>query len=96
MIPVGHQPILWHVMQYYAHYGHRDFILCLGYKASVIKDYFLNYRPTATRDFVISDYGQKIELLGDADDDWRATRPALAAWYEAIRQRPSLRQTEPE
>jgi len=80
MIPVGHQPILWHVMQYYAHYGHRDFILCLGYKANVIKDYFLNYRPTATRDFIISDYGQKIELLGEADDDWRATLIDTGIW----------------
>ena len=44
MVPIGHQPILWHVMQYYSQYGHRDFVLCLGYKANVIKDYFLNYR----------------------------------------------------
>ena len=46
MIPVGHQPILWHVMQYYSQYGHRDFILCLGYKANVIKEFFLNYKPS--------------------------------------------------
>ena len=45
MIPVGQQPILWHVMQYYSQYGHRDFVLCLGYKANVIKDFFLNYKP---------------------------------------------------
>ena len=39
MVPVGHQPILWHVMQYYSQYGHHDFVLCLGYKANVIKEY---------------------------------------------------------
>ena len=44
MVPIGSQPILWHIMQYYSYFGHRDFVLCLGYKAGVIKDYFLNYR----------------------------------------------------
>ena len=47
MVPIGHQPILWHVMQYYSQYGHRDFILCLGYKANVVKDYFLSYKQAA-------------------------------------------------
>ena len=42
MVPVGSRPILWHVMKYYAHYGHTDFILCLGHRADVIKDYFLS------------------------------------------------------
>ena len=37
MVPIGYRPILWHVMKYYAHFGHKDFILCLGYKADVIK-----------------------------------------------------------
>ena len=49
MIPIGDQPILWHVMQYYSQYGHNDFVLCLGYKANVIKEFFLNYRPTLRR-----------------------------------------------
>lgn len=43
MVPIGNRPILWHIMKLYAHYGHKDFILCLGYKGEVIKDYFLNY-----------------------------------------------------
>ena len=43
MVQIGYRPILWHVMRYYAHYGHRDFILCLGYRADAIKDYFLHY-----------------------------------------------------
>lgn len=43
MVPIGPQPILWHIMKYYAHFGHKEFILCLGYKGEMIKDYFRNY-----------------------------------------------------
>ena len=43
MVTIGYRPILWHVMKYYAHHGHKDFVLCLGYRGDVIKDYFLNY-----------------------------------------------------
>ena len=43
MVPVGGRPILWHIMKLYAHHGHKDFILCLGYKGEIIKDYFRNY-----------------------------------------------------
>jgi len=43
MVPIGGQPILWHIMKTYAHYRHREFILCLGYKAEMIRDYFRNY-----------------------------------------------------
>ena len=46
LVPVGYRPIVWHLMKYYAHYGHKEFILCLGYKGETIKDYFLNYRET--------------------------------------------------
>jgi len=62
MIPVGHQPILWHVMNYYSQYGHRDFVLCLGYKASVIKEFFLNYKPQIFADCVVSKQGTSVEL----------------------------------
>ena len=54
MIPIGHQPILWHVMQYYIQYGHRDFILCMGHKAAVIKEFFLSYKPRTYADCVVS------------------------------------------
>ena len=70
MIPIGHQPILWHVMQYYSRYGHQDFVLCLGYKANVVKDYFLNNRQAANSDCTISHFGKQIELLGDR---WKST-----------------------
>ena len=43
MVPIGGKPILWHIMKYYAHFGHKDFILCLGYKGEMIKEYFRNY-----------------------------------------------------
>ena len=43
MVPIGNRPVVWHIMKIYAHYGHRDFILCLGYKGEMIKDYFRNY-----------------------------------------------------
>src|SRR5581483_8708249 len=71
MIPVGHQPILWHVMQYYSHYGHRDFILCLGYKANVVKEFFLNYRPHVYADCTVS--GGHVQLLAPQEEDWRVT-----------------------
>ena len=59
MVPIGYRPILWHVMKYYAHYGHKDFILCLGYKADVIKSYFLEYDECLSNDFVLSKGGEE-------------------------------------
>ena len=73
MVPIGYRPILWHVMKYYAHYGHKDFILCLGYKANVIKQYFLNYDECASNDFVYSKGGEKLELLTKDIHDWNIT-----------------------
>jgi glucose-1-phosphate cytidylyltransferase len=62
MVPIGYRPILWHVMKYYAYYGHKDFILCLGYKADVIKSYFRNYDECVSNDFVLSGGGKNVEL----------------------------------
>ena len=73
MVPIGYRPILWHVMKYYAHYGHKDFILCLGYKANTIKDYFLNYDECTSNDFVYSQGGKKLELLASDIQDWNIT-----------------------
>jgi glucose-1-phosphate cytidylyltransferase len=73
MVPIGYRPIIWHVMKYYAHYGHKDFILCLGYKANVIKNYFLNYDECVSNDFVLSGGGKNLELLNSDIDDWRIT-----------------------
>jgi glucose-1-phosphate cytidylyltransferase len=68
---VGPRPLLWHVMRYYAHYGHKDFILCLGYGAEKIKDFFLRYRETESNDFVIQN-GQ-VQLLDSDISDWSIT-----------------------
>jgi len=73
MIPIGQRPILWHVMKYYAHFGHKDFILCLGYRSDLIKDYFLNYDECVSNDFVISQGGRNLQLLGADIADWRIT-----------------------
>lgn len=80
MIPVGHQPMLLHIMQYYSHYGHRDFILCLGYKANVIKDYFRDFNPSDYSDCVISEFGKKVEVLGPTPPDWRITLVDTGVW----------------
>ena len=80
MIPVGHQPILWHVMQYYSQYGHRDFVLCMGYKANIIKDFFVSYKPHAFSDCVVSGFGSKVELLGEPKEDWRVTLIDTGIW----------------
>ncbi|WEK48982.1 MAG: sugar phosphate nucleotidyltransferase [Candidatus Kaistia colombiensis] len=80
MIPIGNQPILWHLMNYYSQYGHSDFILCTGYKANVIKDFFLNYRPQAYADCVVSAYGTKVELLGEPEQDWRVALIDTGIW----------------
>jgi glucose-1-phosphate cytidylyltransferase len=73
MVPIGYRPILWHVMKYYAHYGHTDFILCLGFGADVIKNYFLNYNECLSNDFVLSGGGKELRLLNSDIHDWRIT-----------------------
>lgn len=73
LVPLGNRPILWHVMRYYAHYGHKDFILCLGHKGHAIKEFFLNYDECASNDFVLSGGGRRVDLLARDIDDWRIT-----------------------
>jgi glucose-1-phosphate cytidylyltransferase len=80
MIPVGNQPILWHVMNYYSEYGHNDFILCLGYKANVIKEYFLNYRPHFNADCIVSKNATEVQLLGPPLEDWRIALIDTGIW----------------
>ena len=80
MIPIGHKPIIWHVMQYYAQYGHNDFTLCLGYKANVIKDFFLNYRPYAFNDCIVSGFGGNVEIIGEPKENWRISLIDTGVW----------------
>ena len=71
MHTVGPRPLLWHVMRYYAHFGHNEFILCLGHGGHHIKDFFLHYDETASTDFVLR--GGDVELLGGDMQDWTIT-----------------------
>jgi glucose-1-phosphate cytidylyltransferase len=73
LVNVGYRPILWHLMRYYAHYGHKDFILALGYRGDLIREYFLNYNECMSNDFVLSEGARKIELLDSDIGDWRIT-----------------------
>lgn len=73
LIPIGSRPILLNLMSYYAHFGHKDFILCLGYRADAIKEYFLNYNECLSNDFVLTKGGRDVELLHRDIDDWTIT-----------------------
>ena len=73
MVPIGDRPLIWHLMKYYSHFGHKEFILCLGYRGDMIKHYFLNYEEAITNDFVLLGGGRKRELLSSDIEDWRIT-----------------------
>lgn len=70
MVNIGYRPIIWHVMKYYAHYGHTDFILCLGYRGDLIKQYFLNYEECLSNDFALSRGGKQVTLFSKDIDNW--------------------------
>jgi glucose-1-phosphate cytidylyltransferase len=72
LVPVGNRPIIWQLMKYYAHYGHKDFILCLGFKGEMLREYFLNYNPNLTRNFSIEPGGTCNPAESDIVD-WRIT-----------------------
>jgi glucose-1-phosphate cytidylyltransferase len=73
MIALGERPILWHIMKYYSDFGCRDFILCLGYKPELVKEYFLNYNEALSNDFVLTGGGRHVQLLGSDTHDWSMT-----------------------
>lgn len=73
MIEIGGMPILWHIMKYYSHFGHKDFIICAGYKQSVIKNFFANYylyNSDVTFDF---SKGGHMTVHKDHSEDWKVT-----------------------
>jgi glucose-1-phosphate cytidylyltransferase len=92
MARIGNRPILWHIMRYYADWGHKDFILCLGYKGDSIKEYFLTHNEALTSDFVLEGRGPeaRIELLTQDSVDWRITfvdtglRPTVGERLKAV------------
>jgi glucose-1-phosphate cytidylyltransferase len=73
MVKIGYRPIMWHLMKYYAHYGHKDFVLCLGYKADVIKQFFLQYEEWVSNDFTLSKGGKQLTLENNDIEDWNIT-----------------------
>ena len=74
MISIGPRPILWHIMKIYSRYGYKDFVICLGYKGQIIKDFFLNYR-NHTQDMTIDFAADgKVQFHGEVDEaDWKVT-----------------------
>jgi glucose-1-phosphate cytidylyltransferase len=73
LVNVGYRPIIWHLMRYYAWFGHKDFILALGYRGDMIREYFLNYREWMTNDFVMADGGRSIRCMSEDIADWTIT-----------------------
>ncbi len=73
LVPIGSKPILWHIMKYYAHFGHKDFILCLGYMGDKIKNYFLSHNPYLANDFTMRSGGKDLELMCNDLQDWNVT-----------------------
>jgi len=73
LVTVGYRPIIWHLMRYYAHFGHKDFVLCLGYRGDMIREYFLNYRDCMSNDFELALPSGKVKPLNCDVEDWRIT-----------------------
>lgn len=73
LVTVGSRPIIFHLMRYYAHFGHKDFILCLGYRGDMIREYFLNYRDCMANDFSLTLPQREVTLLEQDVDDWKIT-----------------------
>lgn len=73
LVNIGVRPILWHLMRYYAHFGHKDFVLALGYRGDLIREYFLNYNECLSNDFVLSEGGARCEPVARDLDGWRIT-----------------------
>ncbi len=72
LVPVGERPILWHLMRYYSHFGHNEFILCLGYRADLIKEFFLKHDQALYADVRVSNNGRSVEFLEETVD-WRVS-----------------------
>jgi glucose-1-phosphate cytidylyltransferase len=73
LVNIGIRPIVWHLMRFYAHYGHKDFVLCLGYRGDLVREYFLNYNECLSNDFTLSEGGKHVDLHTTDISDWRIT-----------------------
>lgn len=70
LVHVGHRPIIWHLMRHFAYFGHKDFILCLGYKGEMIREFFLNYKPHMSEDFRLEQGVPKLRSNVTDVRDW--------------------------
>ena len=70
LAPIGQRPVIWHVMKYYAYYGHTDFVLCLGYGSQEIKNYFINYQEWDSNDFTLTRHSRSVTLHQSDLDEW--------------------------
>jgi len=73
LVNIGIRPIIWHLMRYYAHFGHKDFVLCLGYRGDLVREYFLNYNECLSNDFTMSQGGTVVQTHSSDISDWRIT-----------------------
>ena len=73
LVTVGRRPIIWHIMRYYAHFGHKEFILCLGYQGHLVRQYFMEYNPYLDGDFVMQGDGTKLTPAESDISDWKIT-----------------------
>ncbi len=73
MVNIGYRPIIWHLMKYYAHFGHTEFILCLGYRGDLVKDYFLRYDECLSNDFELTGGTNDVKLYGRDIEGWKIT-----------------------
>ena len=73
MVEIGGKPIIWHIMKIYSHYGFNDFVICLGYKGYVIKEYFANYLLHQAADVTIDVRENKIDISAGTAEPWRVT-----------------------
>src|SRR5262245_48534696 len=73
LVNIGARPIIWHLMRYYAYYGHTEFILCLGYRGDLVRKYFLHYEEEMTNDFTLHGKDRRVELHSSDLDGWKIT-----------------------
>ena len=73
LVTVGYRPIIWHLMRYYSHYGHIEFILWLGYRGHLVREYFLTYNEAMSNDFTLSEGGRRVELHKSDIENWKIT-----------------------
>lgn len=73
LVPIGDRPIMWNIMKYYSHFGHKDFILCLGYKGDQIRKYFLNYTGDLPNGYILSNKDDRPQLSDNDVKDWNIT-----------------------